>query len=374
MEAESNITHNFQKLLTNTFNSSHECLIKVETFLQDYATYINTTDKEGENILHKLLYNTERCRLSLVKLLIQYGADANSCVKNNEQLTPLMIVFNKHELYRYNEADEIIMYLIEIGAIVITEDSSGRTTLCHALYSAASIQSLRLLLDNGCVPDSCKRHISSLHCFSKGTLDYNSGIIDILLEKDSNVLRFGNEGESAICLALKGGAGLCDIQRLMHLGAKLNECKKHSSIWICATQNEGSPLRAKVFELFKKEGFSANSVNENGYSAIQLALYHGKYDLKAVELLAELPDVDFSVKDKKNRNLLHLVAQNCKNPLNQKTVVKLLINKGVLINSQDIKRRSPLYTAIEWQDLTTSKILINNGALVNTKDTKEGRF
>lgn len=72
---------------------------------------------------------------------------------------------------------------------------------------------------------------------------------------------------------------------------------------------------------------------------IQLASFHTNYEFKSIQILANQPGVDFNVKDKKNINLLHF-------------------SKG----------KSPLFTAIECQNLTVSKILLNSGSHVNTKD------
>lgn len=84
----------------------------------------NLTDEKGCTALH---YAAQRNDLFYIRHLVSAGADVNA--ENNDQQTPLCLLFKNMWFYPVTEAADI---LVSAGADVNVADKDGKTPLMYA--------------------------------------------------------------------------------------------------------------------------------------------------------------------------------------------------------------------------------------------------
>lgn len=207
------------------------------------------------------------------------------------------------------------------------------------------------------------------------------GIFDFLIGTGTDLMKFGSFGQSPLCLVLRCGVAVCDIQRLLTLGASLNVCKNHASPFLCATDFNISefqirhtfpaslfekPLKTSlttsVFEFLRDAGAPSDCMDNRGNTPLQKVLRCWNYPTQAVQLLMDLPGVDFRARDQRLRNLLHLAAENRHS---KQSTVKVLIERGDKVDELNEMGETPLVTAIDRGNIDVARFLLQLGSPVN---------
>ena len=103
--------------------------------------------------------------------------------------------------------------------------------------------------------------------------------------------------------------------------------------------------RVNVLRALVAKGANVNVKNEDGYSALEVAIRHGQR-AAAVCLINEAPGVDIDARDGHNRTALVLAAA-----IGDVAVMKALVAKGADVNTREALGLTPLRTAIShWHE------------------------
>lgn len=349
-------------------------LSELDFFLTKHPSCINEKFGGFKKSALSFVLCSSTCSLNLILLLLNHGADING--GDADGTTPLLVAL------AYNREEAIIRCLMENGADAAQKDENGQTSLCCAFEGGASFEILKLIAESGCHPDACNLHSSVLECVPGCSFHkLKDGVLDMLMNAGADMLRYGSYGESPVCLALRAGAELSDIQKLRRMGAFLDECKKHSNALLCAADFFekaqgirgngkdilGAALNSDVIEILQTTVADPNQKNKKkkGLNPLQLTLKYGSYDNRGIKLMIDQAGVNLQVKDEARNNLLHLAAENYRV---QPFAIKYLIERGLPVNDLNEKLQTPLNIAANKSDAVTIKLFIDHGAQVHNED------
>jgi len=113
--------------------------------------------------------------------------------------------------------------------------------------------------------------------------------------------------------------------------------------------------RVVISQLLLKNGAEIDKVNRDGKTALYIALKYGRTQL------ADLLITRFNARFNATESLFDIVRDN----VNDRDVIRFLVQKGADVNSFDNNGLTPLITAIQAQQRVIAKHLIANNADVN---------
>ena len=120
--------------------------------------------------------------------------------------------------------------------------------------------------------------------------------------------------------------------------------------------------KLNITKLLIHKGVNANVQNRNGTTALQLACENGNSGI--AKMLLE-NDSDINLVDNECNNALHYVF---KSRQNRHHLIKLLIDKGIYVNSQNKNGTSPLQLASKFGDYEAVKELLDCNASIYVVD------
>lgn len=349
-------------------NSVHSLLDNKNWDVEDLRKHLETDSATVNEIspfrdspLVRVL-KSDKCSLDVVRLLLDHGASAN-CNSSNRH-SPLTVAV------RSLRCNAVLGELLGRGADARVLDKNGQSCICVALQANAPENVLRLLLEAGCSPNACQHHVSVLHCasFRPGL---ESEVLEMFLNAGADIHQFGRwgrQGQSPLCFALRGGVDGQGVRLLLKRGMKLDACTRHASSLLCATENVwGARLRADLVYALLNAGAATGRTNEDGWAPLQLALRYCKYEEGAVKALLDIPgtDVNGTTVGWRDDTLLHLAVENshCK-----PSVVRLLLSRGARVDKKNYYDEIPLHLALMNEECHTGVValLLESGSLVNT--------
>ncbi len=290
--------------------------------LLDSYKYINGINLNIGNSLHYACFNKN---LTMVELLIQYGADVNATNKDGRTaLSSAILADNANkkiiELLLKNNAnpnvDDILLsachyqkctiveVLIEYGADVNATNKDGRTALSSAINnSGASIEIVELLLKNHINPNV--DDILHIACYEQ-----NLAMVELLIQYGADVNATDKDGKTALFSAIFA-----------------------------------DNANKKTVELLLK-----NNANPNVDNILHHACYEQNFAL--VKLLVE-NGADVNATDKDNETALYnaIIADNA-----NKKIIRYLIANGADIHKENNNGISPLSFA-ESNKISLVKVL-----------------
>ena len=233
--------NHYYPLMALAFNDDAEHVEK----LLDAGVDINATNKDGCTALH---YCAEYGCLKTAVCLVQHGADIDrknkwketpltlACANNKRELVSMLLTVNADPnmlaqhgppLFYANQDANIVKDLLDFGADANgREIKSGDTAL---IFSAASLQSLRLMLEAGADINATNKagHSALLVALINNRITTAEALLDAGADWRLKDL----EGNSAIVYAANAPSPVL-VDRLAKLGANTNEihvCDMHLS-------------------------------------------------------------------------------------------------------------------------------------------------
>lgn len=343
-------------LLDNKNWSAEDLRKHLET---DSAT-VNDSSPFRDSPLVRVL-KSDKCSLEVVRLLLDHGA--STICNPSSRHSPLTVAV------RSLRCDAVLRELLGRGADPRVLDKNGQSCICVALQANAPESVLRLLLEAGCSPNACQHHVSVLHCasFRPGL---ESGVLEMFLSAGADIHHFGRwgrQGQSPLCFALRGGVDGQGVRLLLKRGMRLDACTRHASSLLCATENVwGARLRADLVYALLDAGAATGRTNEDGWAPLQLALRYCKYEEGAVRALLDVPgtDVAGATVGWRDDTLLHLAVENshCK-----PSVVRLLLSRGARVDKENYYDEVPLHLALANEGCRAGVValLLEGGSPVN---------
>ena len=91
-----------------------------------------------------------------------------------------------------------------------------------------------------------------------------------------------------------------------------------------------------------------------------------RFDCKSMLKLSMIFGVDINAKDEKEWTYLHFAAKN-----GALAVAKVLVEKGISVDSLNIKNQTPLDVAVENENMEMVDVLSNSGANINISNSQK---
>jgi len=285
--------------------------------------YIDTTP---------LWHAVDVCKMEVVKLLVEAGADVNA---------------PEHWPTLFQAVDEnntaIAEYLIDHGARVNYQDYWG--PLQETVNISNNIEMVKLLIARGA--DINGGPSPALHT----AISYKRrDIAELLIQRGADVNAKDKLGYTPLCWAFLTDDSL--VKLLIANGADVNATLH--VILDTRTTNYPQNRLSKDTELLLTKGADVNLKNKDGRTPLHLAVESADGDI--VELLLDKGANIDAKDDESGFTALHHAAR-----FGNKNVAELLIARGADINAKDKQGHTPLYVAVN-HDYKVAELLINKGA------------
>jgi len=238
--------------------------------------------------------------------------------RDNKGSTPLHSAVSKGR-------EDVVLFLIEMGADIDTKNKNGLTPLFWAL-------------------DLSRNNVAK-----------------ILIEKGADISIKGFRNRTLLHMAARSGS--TDIvKQLLGKGLSINTPDTQGSTPLDCAVRSG---KTETAWLLTEQGGKLNTLkpeSEEYETLVNRALYRGETNFirLIVEIVAEL-----NIKDVYGATLLHRAAA-----LGRYEIVKLLIERGIDINTETDNGRTPLYFTSKYGHRAIAGYLKTRGAAV-TKDLEE---
>lgn len=351
--------------------AAQEGLLEFVQRFQSLGQDIRHTNRFGLNALH---YACNQGHLPVVQYLVSQGVDINALTSS--QLSPLYYCVSGHAEETTKNRLACADFLLQNGA----NPNLGKNILLLAAQEKkkGSHHFIPLLLVHGADANTTDTvdnfSILQIVILEKGTLE----TVKALVEAGANVNYISKTDDTALGISMINTYRNIDIARyLLEKGADPNKgtvAIKDSSKQL--HQPVAFVLFPNVLELlplFLEKGQDPNVMGPGGsdstISLLYLAIHHKKPE--ALKLILEAGGNPNQIME--SGTLLHHAVNQ-----GQLNSVKILLEKGASINSQDmVKRMTPLYLAIvmynqkinELEMLEIMKFLVASGADLTLKTT-----
>jgi ankyrin repeat protein len=209
-----------------------------------------------------------RASAPLVKLLLQYKADPNIAIRDDEKLPILQAAKQGKET--------LLKLLLDAGADAEGTDRNGKTA-AHYAAEAGHAGILRILAAHGADLDKAAGHYKYTP-LAEAITSHNREAFDVLLECGASLMVHHEKGHTLLMYAAWAGeAGI--VEELARRGLPLDAQTNEGYTALMWAAEEGKLYMAeKLLEL----GASPLLRNKNGLSAANIAREKGHDDLAAL--------------------------------------------------------------------------------------------
>jgi ankyrin repeat protein len=371
---------------------------KAALFLIEKGASANCPGKYADTPLHAAAFEGFK---NVVSALLREGADVNA--RNETGNTPL---FDAHP--------ETAALLLDCGADIEARNETGSTPLSWSI--SAKRGTWRLLLDRGasaqtadCVISSTPLHIAARYddteiidaLLAKGALinarnkdgwtplleaisSGSDNAFQFLLEKGADIYICGNDGTSALIVAVRGEEPemlkslLAEEYTLKKAGAGSNE-----SLVLMRDNDGNTPAHSAIhclemMSILLKCGAAADEPNKYGVRPLHdaaLETYCHSHDEAddetyndelAVFKLLVAKGADVNARTNTGWSPLHAVAAS--ENVEADNAAKILVEHGASVNAKTAEGWTPLMVAADKANLDVMRVIISAGADVHTVD------
>jgi ankyrin repeat protein len=270
-----------------------------------------------------LLYAAYNDHAEMVSFLLENGAVPGSKTEHGYQ--PI------HFACR-NDRQHVIKSLIRVGSSVIDVANDGFQPIHEAVWFGASIDVLKLLLENGADIEAVVQAPSE-----------QAGITPL------GLAYFNSQGET--------------IRDLVSLGAKPNfDCLWERSPLIAALR-PSTTAHPKILHAGGADMSHVDPLSNSPFIHDFIQYVDGS-QRKGVSTLFTFWGLNLQARDSSGRQALHIAARRCP----AKGLINFLLDAGADINATDNYDCSAIHLATQNFDLPAIRILLQRGASVNTID------
>lgn len=309
-------------------------------------------DIDGSQPIHCAAINGS---IEVVELLRRKGASIND--KDDNGATPLSFATGRRHT-------DLIRYLIESGADLNIRDIDDMTVL----FLASTLEIAELLVENGAnINVRSRSGVTPLHsAVWRGWTD----VVQFLLEKGADPNKQNDAGLTPLFWA-NGDNCFQIAQLLIANGAQVDIQSETKSTPLHMIAGFGS---VETTELLLAHGADINAMNDFGWTPLSNAAF---CNVEITQyLLSRGADVNPHKIEQKEACTCHVGYQtplHCAVRRDSLNTVKLLIDKGAVINVTDDDMMTPLHIAVRNGNSEITEYLLSEGALLNQKENHWGQ-
>ena len=305
-----------------------------------------------------------------VKQLVEKGINVNGIIQDRDErirdrhgmirelggrmCQPLIAAINKGDM-------NLIKYLLDKGAHVEPEQETSNTDDMPLV--AASRQSLEIFKFIYSKTQHPEKYINFVICNSEENGQIKLDIIDYLIQKGMKVSTefvssFSNN--SPLNYAIRHN--MPDyVEKLLEIGFDPNfPCKRKDSFPL-QVACRGSGIDIKIIQILINHKADVNKVSEYRPKRTPLCICFRRSNDAAAKLLLQNGADPNILSSRKRWTCLHQAVSS----RSSIEMIQLLLDRGVSVNVEDYKKRTPLFYVTSTQ---TAQFLIEHGADVNHKD------
>ncbi|XP_063923969.1 uncharacterized protein LOC135138056 isoform X2 [Zophobas morio] len=345
---------------------------------------ININDKHNKNVLHYASESKKNNR-DIIKLLHEknigvnvqdkYGTTALqfACLEGVYENAKILLYFrasvnikdeNNNNALHYaiksgRNNQDIIQLLIDNGIDLNTRNKNGTTALHLACLEGINAN-VQMLLDSGTLINIMDKDQNNALHYASESMNNNVHVMKLLIEKGIHVNDQNKYGTTALQIACLEGV-YENAKILLDCGASINIANNANNNALHFASESKKDNRG-VIKLLIEKGIDVNAQNENGKTALQFACLEGIYE--NAEMLLDF-SASIGITDEDNNNALHY-ASSAENV--NRSLIKLLIEKGININAQNKNGMTALQLARLEGIQENVQMLLNLGASGNRID------
>lgn len=303
--------------------------------------------------------------------LLQKGADVNA--QNTEGLSALMLAY-EIETDKQIQFEDVIERLVQAGANLELDDVNGETVLSYAVRRAANydgIHWLELLFAGPTPPNVNHRSESgSTPLHDAVRVNYPEGV-DFLLEKGADPNIANNEGFPPLFIAV--AEDVSDdptdmVKSLLSKGAKTEFVQTNTNYtWSILTTAMNQNKAEAAYELLDVPDINVNIPDPSDNGSENTPLMLAISEDYVVEFVQRLLDkgANVNARNAYEETALTMAVSDAKMDIN---IVRLLLDKGADIITQDENGWTPLILATMNSHVEVVKLLLERGANKEIKD------
>lgn len=306
-------------------------------------------DEEGFTVLHKAVEKGER---AIVKFLLKKGCSVNTAAKLGT--TPLETAVEKGD-------EKMVRLLLTHNAVVCRKDSEGFSVIHRAAQSGNKFI-VKFLLENGSnVNDTTS--LAETTPLQIAVQNENEAVVNLLLKHGAKVDAKDKNGKTALCLAVEKG-NIRIITCLLNYKPKTEDENIKSALRLAILGGQ-----ADVAKLLSNYGFTMRAEDVD-FELFQASVIRG-YTKVVKDILERDANIDRDMiifhgaitrrlKNALGRTPLHYAYEN-----RDLKMCKLLLSKGVKIDSKIYYDQSLLHIAVTNSDKEFVEFALEHGANVN---------
>jgi len=302
-------------------------------------------DAEGLTPLH---HAAKAGDLSVLRVLLDYGADVQAMSDRVSYSTPLMTAYNAkqleaagllrahgalYDMHHAAGAGDLggMEQLVAVDPEFLEHPNLARQTPMHTAAFQGQLEAVAYLMEHGADPESMS--LAAHTPFSTAAMNNHADIVEYMVEHGVDPDSRLRDLETVLHKkARSGDPGLVDL--LLSLGADVNAKNKHGSTPLHAAAGANQP---DMVVLFLEKGALIYAADKRGRTPLHVAAEVG---LDNIASLLIDKGANVARRDRSGAVPLHLAAYNA----NTSTAIKL-IERGSDVNAGDKRGRRPLHLA-----------------------------
>ncbi|KAL6593354.1 ankyrin [Neocallimastix californiae] len=349
------------------------CQSEDELLVRYLVTLGAKIDNETNINTSPLTIACQKGNISMVKCLIDYGADVNKVYGDSQ--TPLINAMIARGIRNIKDKN-LIGYLIDVGADILKENSQHENALTYSCkYEDISVTNYLLNRLDKIIGTKVKFRDSALLAACQSVFNNNEALIKQLVRQGANVNKVNKDGDTTLMLVIRSSyARLYSkdknmkenvIRYLIDQGVEVNkENRKKETALIIACQNNDKKLVNYLIH------HGAN-VDLNNNKILSIALEFEPIINCLIDNQAKIP-VNQEILFIAYRHGFTPLSLLCLNYKNRHGMINYLVDHGADINYENKDGRTPLLWSLKnyYGDNINKKIdaLLECGVDINKKN------
>lgn len=396
------------------------CNAAMVEFLLESGANPLAMDNEGNMPLHLLVRQRDAETLKCIDLLMAKGADVNAV--NNQMRTPFFVSSCVTNGQFVNPNQELLKYLIALGAYADTQDMRQNTPLHYAVEDD-DLRRVQFLLEQGADVNAKneqgvspyklaltknRRAVVSTIEKAQVSLKINPdeldatfltacktgkrGIAEMLIKSsDVDITYVDDAGRTSLHYVAKAGM-LALANLLISKGVDVNYTDRFNQT---ALHFAAANRQKEIFKLLLENGADVSIADEDGLLPVHYVASRGPYDILQF-LVAGGHDIQALTHEgdsalhlacyNRNKEVVRILLENGLEPdlqnnegitslgysvcNNQKEIVKMLLESGASLSCMDEEGNQPIHRAVSHGFKDMAELLIQSGADVDALNNK----